>query len=91
MSLRDVAAEGDELKTLVRLRDDLAAQLDCCESQRDYAALSLRFMDLLERITEVEKRQPAVKGTAVDEFSKRLAAKVSGQGSPKPARGRKSS
>lgn len=90
MPLREVAAEGVELKTLLQLRDVLAAEIDVCESSRDLAALSLRFMDLLERISDVEKRQPAVKGTAVDEFSKRLAAKVSGQGSPKSPRGRKS-
>lgn len=91
MALREVAAQGDELKTLLQLRDALALQLDVCEYPRDFAALSLRFMDLLERISDVERRQPAVKGTAVDEFSKRLAAKVSGQGSPKSPRSRKSS
>lgn len=71
MSLRDEATKGDRLQSLITLRDMLAADLDFCESMRDKAALSLRFMDVLEQIAEIEKAQPAREGTALDEFTRR--------------------
>ena len=74
-----VAASGDgELVALRALRDSLAAQLDECESARDYAALSLRFMDALSRISELESAQPKREGTKLDELAKRRAARRAG-------------
>ena len=75
MSLAEVAAKGDRLASLQALRDRLATDLDECESKRDVAALSQRLMDVLEQIADIEKAQPAKEGTALDEFSRRRAAK----------------
>jgi len=53
LSLLDAAAEG-RLEGLVALRDHLARELDACESARDTASLSLRFMDVLAQIEELQ-------------------------------------
>ena len=75
------AASEGELSALRALRDDLARQLEDCESGRDYAALSLRFMDALERITELESRAPKQEGTKYDELARRRAARRAGAAS----------
>lgn len=70
--LEDACASGDELRALRALRDRLAASLADCESSRDEAALSLRLMDCLARITHLEAvTGPAVK-TPLSEFEERL-------------------
>ena len=53
MSLLDAASEG-RLEGLIALRDHLARELDACESARDTASLSLRFMDVLAQIDELQ-------------------------------------
>jgi hypothetical protein len=53
MSLSEAAPEG-RLAGLVALRERLAQEIDGCESARDVAALSLRFMDVLVQIDELE-------------------------------------
>ncbi|MGO3147096.1 MAG: hypothetical protein ACTIJ6_05385 [Leucobacter sp.] len=78
MSLSDAAATGDEVQALEQLRDDLAMKLDACESLRDYAALSLRFMDTVKRITELKGEKPVSKGSVLDELSKRRSARGAG-------------
>lgn len=49
-ALADVAAAGDRAATLKALRDSLAVDLDTCDSMRDKAALSARFLDVLAQI-----------------------------------------
>ena len=52
MSLLEEAQKG-RLPGLEALRDYLATELDVCESARDKASLSLRFVDVLEQIEEL--------------------------------------
>ena len=52
MSLLEEARKG-RLEGLKALRDYLADELDVCESARDKASLSLRFVDVLEQIDEL--------------------------------------
>lgn len=63
------------LAALQALRKMLAADLDNCDSMRDKAALSRRFMDCVAQIEAIEKAEPEAKGTALDEFSRRRQAK----------------
>ena len=72
------AGSGDRLAALRALRDRLAADLDVCESARDVAALSQRFMDTLAQIETIEKAQPAKKGTPLDELTARRRARGAG-------------
>ena len=71
MTLSEAAATGDRLRALRALRDSLAGDLDLCESLRDKASLSQRFMDVLSQIAEAEKAEPEKAGTALDELAKR--------------------
>lgn len=75
MSLSEAAESGSRLTALKALRDSLAVDLDHCDSLRDKAALSLRFMDCVAQIELIEKAEPEAKGTALDEFSRRRQAK----------------
>lgn len=79
MSLVDAVESDDELKALRKLRKDLAEQLEDCDSKRDYAALSLRLVGVLERITELKSRAP-VQSSSLDEIRARRERK-------KPIRG----
>lgn len=67
------SAPGGRLVALIALRDRLAGDIDVCESARDVAALSQRYMDVLEQIDALEKLQPAKKGTGLDELERRRA------------------
>lgn len=78
MSLVFAAASGSELNVLRALRDDLAQMLGDCESARDYAALSLRLMDAVERISVLEADAPEQEGTVLDDLAKRRAARIAG-------------
>lgn len=77
---------------LDRLKNHAAAlelQLGSAEGSA-YASLSGRYMDALRQIDEIEREAAAgnqQEGTALDEFSKRLAARKSGTaGSGRAAR-----
>lgn len=78
MSLVSAAASGSELSVLRALRDDIATILNGCESPRDYAALSLRLMDAVERISVLEAAAPVHEGTVLDDLAKRRAARNAG-------------
>lgn len=65
MALREVAAAGVRLDSLRALRDRLSADIDDCDSKRDLAALSQRFVDVLAQIDALEKAQPESKGTTL--------------------------
>lgn len=71
----DVIAAGVYLASLEATRDQIAADLDGCESMRDKASLYLRLADVLERIESA--RPVEQKGDAVDEIAKRRAARRS--------------
>lgn len=79
MKLSTAVESDDELKGLRALRRELAAQLEECDSKRDYASLSLRLMDVMERISELQKRKPLQVST-LDEIRSRRERK-------KPIRG----
>lgn len=76
MSLVEAASSGDELKALQQLRDDLAQKLVECDSARDYASLSLRFMDALNRISDLQGEVPVVKGSVFDELQAQRVARL---------------
>ena len=73
MSLSDAVGSGSERRALEALRDALADQLDGCESARDYAALSLRLMDCLSRISALESAEPVERKSVLDDLAKRRA------------------
>lgn len=73
MSLSDAVGSGSERRALEALRDALAAQLEECESARDYAALSLRLMDCLSRISVLEGAEPVERRSVLDDLAKRRA------------------
>ena len=76
MSLSEVMRAGELLAQLEALRDEIAADLEVCESMRDKAALYMRLVDVLARIEEAKPVQ--AKGDAVDEIAARRAARRSG-------------
>lgn len=84
MSLHEAAASGDRLYTLRVLRDRLAVQIDETTSSRDVAALSLRLVDVLAEIEEIEKASApaAPAGSGIDEVNARRAAREAGAARP---------
>lgn len=75
MTYREIIAAGDYLASLQATRDQIASDLEACESMRDKAALYLRLADVMARI---ELARPAApKGDAVDEITTRRAARRS--------------
>ncbi len=75
-TLAEAAATGSRLTALRALRDSLAADLDGCQSLRDKASLSQRFMDTLAQIDELGGGVAEVREeTALDEFRKRRNAR----------------
>lgn len=76
----DIVAADNLLDTLRATRDQIARDLEVCESMRDKAALYARLTDVLARIEAA--RPPVAKGDAVDEIAARRAARRAG-----PAKG----
>lgn len=79
MSLSDAAPNG-RLAGLVALRERLANEIDQCDSSRDVAALSIRFMDVLAQIDDLNG-PAATAGTPVsplDELRRKRAERKSG-------------
>jgi len=76
-SLSEIAATGDRLATLERLRDHLAREIESSQTTaRDLAALSRQLQQVLAEIAEL--RPPAeTKGTPLDELNARRAARGS--------------
>jgi hypothetical protein len=82
VSVAAAAGSGDRLAALTALRDRLAVEIDDCSSKRDMAALSLRFMDVVEQIEELSRGgKPSSGGepkeTGLSEFERRLAERES--------------
>ena len=74
MSLSSVASTGDQLKTLMQLRDDLAGRLDQASSDQNYATMARIFTDTIDKIASIEGKAKGHGGTALDELEQRRAA-----------------
>lgn len=72
-----VAQTGDCLATLEALRDRLAQEIDDCMSNRDLAALTLRLVDILQRIDNMPQSAPTSKA---DEIAARRAERLAQRG-----------
>lgn len=81
MDVLGAARSDDRLKTLVSMRDTLAAAIDDCDSLRDLASLNKQLMDVLKEIAELQPEEKA--GDPVDELSARRAARRAGSASGK--------
>lgn len=68
--LPDIAAGGDERATLSALRQIIAERIDETTSARDTASLVARMQAVLERIAELDGKEPK-KVSAVDELAAR--------------------
>jgi len=55
MALADVSNGNNTLEQLVELRIILARAIDTCESSRDLAALSRRYMEVVEAIDAIDR------------------------------------
>lgn len=78
MGIIDAAADGSRLKALRALRDSLAARLERCTSDQNFAVMSRVLADVLVQIDELGGGvAPAKEETALDEFSRRLAERQS--------------
>ena len=77
MSLSEAAPEG-RLAGLVALRERLAVEIDGCESARDVAALSIRFMDVLAQIDELSDAPASagVPSSPLDELRRKRAERA---------------
>ncbi len=74
MSLSTVTAEGDQLKILKELRDDLGFRMENASSDQNYSVMARVLTDVLDKIAILEASAKGVKGTALDELAKRRAA-----------------
>ena len=81
-SFAEVVAAGQTVASLEAMRDQIAADLQHCDSMRDKAALYLRLADVLKTIEEL--RPETVKGDSVDEIAARRAARRSGPAARTP-------
>jgi hypothetical protein len=75
------------VSSLEAMRNQIAADLELCESMRDKAALYLRLADVLKTLEEL--RPQIVKGDSVDEIAARRAARGAGPAA-RPARAKRS-
>lgn len=75
-SFSEVLKSNELVASLEALRDQIAADLEVCESMRDKAALYMRMVDVLARLEDARPVQ--AKGDAVDEIAARRAARRSG-------------
>jgi hypothetical protein len=66
---------GTRLDALRALRDDLARQIEGCESSQGAAALSRVLVQVLEQIDELAPPLPA-KGTVLDEVKAKRAERA---------------
>lgn len=80
-TLAEAVRSGDRLRSLHALRDRLAEQIDSTRGGREVAALSLRLMDVLAQVAELEKAPARPKGTPRDEVARRRAERKAADGS----------
>jgi len=74
MTISTVASTGDQLKTLIELRDITATRIELCQSDQNYGTLARVFLETLDKIAVLEGRAKGNGGTALDELAKRRAA-----------------
>ena len=67
----EVIKAGDTVASLEAVRDQIAADLELCDSMRDKASLYARLADVLARIDDIKPATP--KGDTVDEIARRRA------------------
>lgn len=86
--LVDAAASGSRLAALEALRGVLATRLAECDSNRDVAALSARFLEVLAQIEELTggMRGGESERTGLSEFERKLAERT---GAKSPGRQRR--
>lgn len=70
-NIAQVASEGDELKTLIELRDTTAVRMELAASDQNYVILGRLLLDTVEKIKKLEATIKGSKGTALDELAKR--------------------
>lgn len=70
-NLIDVVKSGTEIEMLECLRENLACEIDLSENGRDIAALSKQFVEVTERIRELEKLKPKERNTPLDRVKKK--------------------
>lgn len=80
--LDDVVAAGNTLESLEAIRDQIARDIESCESMRDKAALYLRLADVIGSIQTM--RPAAAEGDSVDEIAARRAARRAGAAKRSP-------
>lgn len=73
-NIAQIASEGDELKTLIELRDSTAVRMELCQSDQNYVILGRLLSDTVEKIKKLEAAAKGAKGTALDELAKRRSA-----------------
>jgi uncharacterized protein HemX len=78
-SFSEVIQAGVTVASLEAMRDQIASDLQACESMRDKAALYLRLADVLKTLEEL--RPATVKGDSVDEIAARRVARGAGPAS----------
>jgi hypothetical protein len=76
LGFAEVVRAGVTIASLEAMRDQIAADLQACESMRDKAALYLRLADVLRTLEEL--RPQIVKGDSVDEIAARRSARGAG-------------
>jgi hypothetical protein len=63
-NLTEAAASNNRRKTLIALRDKLAATIETCESGRDIAALSKRLMEVMGELDTLPDPDSQTKNAA---------------------------
>lgn len=56
-NLSDIAKNGNKKETLIALRDILANTIQNCESGRDMASNTKRFMEVIDALEGIEKAE----------------------------------
>ena len=69
------AAAASRLDALRALRDDLAARMEVCSSDQNFAVMARVFTDVLSQI-EAETGGVERKGTALDELAAKRTSKT---------------
>jgi hypothetical protein len=78
VSLSAAAASGKTLETLQALRDDLAARMEVCTSDQNFAVLGRLLTDTLARISDLGgDEQPAPPKTGLSRFEEKLRERSS--------------
>lgn len=74
-SVAAAAATGDPVRTLVALRQRLAAEVDAVDHPKELAVLASKLMETLDKLSARQQAAPADEGSAVDELNRRRQAR----------------